>query len=290
VHPPPPSSPFAGRGNFWRWSGVGRAVLASLVLLPATLLLKWRLDLRGAVKSELALCRAANEAVTLTELAAQQAVVPDAENAAIALLEIWGEEDPEFWEAWRADQRPLPERRGVRHEPALPVLGDQAGIVGRGEPFTPAQRAAAEAWWKSNEVRMSRVSAALQRPRMRFPLNFEEGGEMLIVHLTALRNETARLRLRALMAAEHGDAAAALAAIESSAAAARLLEAEPMLLSQLLLVAKRSFTRASIEEFLNRLQPSPDQLHRLSRAITWDSAGERHRLALRGERVFCRWT
>lgn len=293
VNPPPPPllpapTPLREERRF-PWGRVVLGGIAVVMLTVVAIPLGWRLNLRKAVEHELELCRVAGQPVTLKELAALYPPVPDAENAAIPLLEIWREDDPEFWEAWLADRHPRPERRKPIYDPDLPVLGGKAGTVGRGQPFTPAQRAAVEAWWKSNEVRMTRVATALQRPRMRFPLNFDDGFLMLLPHLSSLKTEAQHFRLRALMAAGAGDAEDALAAIEAGGAAARLLAAEPSLISQLVLVANRSSTRVSMEDFLNRLRPSTNRLDRLARAVEWGSSGNQHRLALTAERVSNRW-
>lgn len=286
--PLPPPVPLREERRF-PWGRVVLAGIAVVMLAVVIVPLNWRFNLRREVKRELALCRAAGQPVTLEELAALYPPVPDAENAALPLLEIWREDDPEFWEAWLAGRRPLPERRRDKYDPNLPVLGGNAGTVGRGQPFTPPQHAAAEAWWKSNEVRMARVAAALQRPQMRFLLNFADNPAMQPHHLYSLRGEAQQFRLQALMAAEAGDAEAALSAIEASSATARLLETEPLLLSQLVLLANRAFTRAAIEDYLNRLRPTTNHLPRLARAVEWRPAGDQHRLALIAERASGRW-
>lgn len=287
---PLPPAPLRPERNF-PWSRVVLVCVAAVVVAVVVAPLNWRFNLRREVKRELALCRAAGQPVTLEELAGQYPPVPDAENAALPLLEIWRADDPEYWEAWLAGRRPLPERRRPTYDPDLPVLGRRAESVPRqrGQPQTPAQRAAAEAWWKANEIRMARVAAALQRPQMRFPLDFADDPAMQPPHLYSLGGEAQQFRLRAMLAAEAGDAEAALSAIEACSATARLLETEPVFLSQLVLLAHRAVTRVAVEDYLNRLRPTTNHLPRLARAVEWSPAGDQHRLALIAERVSSRW-
>ena len=50
------------------------------------------------------------EPLTLSALAALYPPIPDEQNAAQPLLELWQDEDPEFWKAFRAGKHPLPLR------------------------------------------------------------------------------------------------------------------------------------------------------------------------------------
>src|SRR5215470_1755832 len=90
--------------------------------------------------------RQKGEPLTLAELAAKYPAIPDEENAAIPLLQLWEKEDPAFWQAFRQGERSLPTRATPDVAPQLPYLGGEARRVMRSEPLSQASREAAEAY------------------------------------------------------------------------------------------------------------------------------------------------
>lgn len=283
MNPPPPllpASPAPGGKQRYPWGPVLTA-FALVALAVAALPLKHRFELRREVQRELGLCRAAGQAVTLKELAALYPPVPDGENAAIPLFETWREDDPALWGAWQEGRPSLPKPVNL----GFPQQAGEGRPFPRGQPLDPLQRAACAGWWRSNEVRMARVQKALQRPGFRFPVHFEDGHQMLLLHLRAMKAEAQRFRLRALSAADAGDPGAALDAIESLGATVRLLEAEPVLIGQLVVVANRTITLRAVEDFLNRHAPAAADLDRLERAVSWSPAGDRLAVGFQGERA-----
>ena len=81
------------------------------------------------------------------------------------------------------------------------------------------------------------VAAAAARPRCDFQLKYRDGVALLLPHVSPLRNLSRLTLLRARLAAEAGQPAAALADIHAVLRLARLSEEEPILISQLVRLA-----------------------------------------------------
>src|SRR2546423_10476087 len=82
--------------------------LLLLIGVPLAWYISGRVRDRNAVRRLEAEIRKKGEPLTLKELAATYLPIPDEENAAVILLELWEKEDPAFWGAFRKDVRPLP--------------------------------------------------------------------------------------------------------------------------------------------------------------------------------------
>ena len=98
------------------------AVVAALIVGAATYI-SYRARENSAIRRLEASARARGEPLTLAELEAMQPRVPDNENAAVALLELWERERPAFWRAFREGKRPLPQEAYPAYDPDLPLLG-----------------------------------------------------------------------------------------------------------------------------------------------------------------------
>jgi hypothetical protein len=108
------------------WWKILLAIVLLIVLAGLTPLLVFRLSSAKAIHRLEANARAKGEPLTLAELAAKYRSVPEEENAAIPLLEIWKKEDPVFWQAYRSGQRKLPTPAEQPVPPAVPILGHDA--------------------------------------------------------------------------------------------------------------------------------------------------------------------
>src|SRR6185436_3263992 len=103
--PPPPP------GKRPHWGNPIQLILAICAVL-LVLAVAWyavgRLRERSEVKRLEKQIRQKGEPLSLAELAATYPAIPDDQNAAIPLLEVWEKDDPAFWQAWRKNDRPLP--------------------------------------------------------------------------------------------------------------------------------------------------------------------------------------
>ena len=118
------------------------------------------------------------EPLGLAELARAYSPVPDEENAATALIEVWEKEDPARWSAFRQQKRALPGASEVKFDPALPYLGKTKFIAG--QQLTDVSRQAVNRFLSERAAHIAAVRAAIQRPRSRFPIALEDGAVMLL--------------------------------------------------------------------------------------------------------------
>ena len=240
------------------------AVLLGLaLLLTAGWYITYRAGNSSAIRRLEAKAAKRGEPLTLAELAAKSPPIPDAENAAVVLLELWKESEPQFWQAFIDGRAPLPERNVVPVDPDLPILGSNATRPSRVQPLSPAALSAAEDYLKSHAAHMERVRAALRRPRCRFPVKFNDGYDALLPHLSKLKGEAQLFRLEALVATERGDNDAAITALGNPGRIGTLLAEEPFLITQLVRIACFTMVVDGAQHLLCRRELAPSQLARL---------------------------
>jgi len=139
------------------------------------------------------------EPLGLSELARAYPPVPDEENAAIALLDVWEKEDEPRWSAFRQQKRLLPGASEVKFDTDLPYLGETKFIAG--QQLTDESREAVNRFLSERAGHIAAVRAAIRRPRSRFPIALEDGPAVLLLpHLGPIKTEAQSLRLVALMA------------------------------------------------------------------------------------------
>ena len=120
------------------------------------------------------LARMRNEPLTWEEIARIYAPIPDEENAAVPLLNLWRNEDPEFWAAYEASGRHL---SGKKLEPPIPFPKPPDGL----EPLfahVAARREHREA-----------VRQALERRSFRYPVRITDGFPELPPYLSRIKRE-----------------------------------------------------------------------------------------------------
>lgn len=174
--------------------------LVAIPLVPLLALVIWYLLARtsnaAAVRKLENEARQRGEPLTLAELRAKYPPIPDEENAAAALLELWQSEDPVFWLAFENGERPLPKRDSEQFDPMLPYLGSDASRPSRAEPLSSNSLAAADSYLNAKAAHIEQVRAAIQRPHFRFAINIEDGPDTLLPHLPRVRSQAQDFRDR----------------------------------------------------------------------------------------------
>lgn len=200
-----------------------------------------------------AAARKRGEPVTLVELAAKHPPIADADNAAVAIMGIWEKDEPEFWMAFRAGTRPLPDHRPTVYDPNLPFLGRKAAAVSRLGGLSPESRAAAEAFVGSNTVRSAAIQDALRNhSKVQFPVQITDGAAALLPHLAMVRQESQCLRIAALLATEVGKVPDTISILQDSLRLANALKDEPVLISQLVRIAIQLGMLTECERLVSR--------------------------------------
>src|SRR5262245_22000317 len=100
---------------------IGIPILA--VLIP---IISFRASNASAIRRLEAKIKQNKEPLTLQDLAATYPPVPDEENGAILLLELWEKDDPAYWKAFRDGASSLPKKQERGYEDDLPILGAKA--------------------------------------------------------------------------------------------------------------------------------------------------------------------
>lgn len=265
------------------------AVIVCFLIPPITFLIWYgstHTSNASAIRALETEARKHGEPITLAELQAKYPPIPDAQNAAVALLAVWEEEDPAFWQAYLDGEAPPSGRHYPSYDPALPYLGANARRIPRTGPLPSNSLAAAEAYLKANADHLARVHAALQRPHFRFPVKIEDGPDALLPHLSQLRIEAENFEIAALLASERGDKPAAIPALHDTARSGQILAEEPIFLSQLVRRACLEITLNSVEQLLSRQSLTKEELDQLQSLLDQINLRGVARSALIDERPF----
>lgn len=250
-------------GKQKRLSNVGKITLIGLSLL-LTANLWFRIDNATAVSRLEKAARAKKAPLTLSDLSKLYPPIPEEQNAAIPLLELWRRNDADFWQAFERGITPLP-----RPKPEPPIL-KQAAEYDR--EFKPPLRGGA-AFTKarthvlSMETRREMVRQAVARGRARFNIRLEEGLDALLPHLMALVREAHEFHLEALVAIEEDRPADALRAIETIAGLGNLLREDVLLIGQLTRFRCLALAIADMGRLLGRQPVTAAQLNRIEAVL-----------------------
>jgi hypothetical protein len=260
------------------------------VLGVVTVLLAWYAiarfaDLR-AIKRLQASLQQQGEPLTVAELAKWYPSIPEEENAASALLEVWKQVSPEFWASYLDKEKPTDIRSGTIYDANLPYFGSDQVNFQPAQALTPDVRQAAEDFLKARSAHLEAIRAALQRPRCRFPIEIEDGAFVKLSHLMQLKTEAEAFRIVVLLAADRRDVATALSTIDSMVRLADTLRTEPNELSQLVRVNILQHGIAATEELLGRAPLDAGQIKHLRELWAGIDTQEILRLSLQSAAAF----
>lgn len=180
------------------------AIIVSCVFAPLLILvivfLSYRISNASAVRKLEAEIKRKGEPLTLADLAVTYPPIPDEENGAVLLVELWKKEDPEFWTAFLNGVRPLPTRPDPRWDDALPLLGAEARRISRTTELTPENLAAAAAFVEERAEHFEKLRQALRKPKFRFPIKITDGINTLIPHLGHVKSDAQGFQIEVLLA------------------------------------------------------------------------------------------
>lgn len=167
----------------------------------------------------------------------------------------------------------------------LPFVGEVAEPVSLpGEPW-PQLDQAEQFLAKYQRSLEGMHRAARLGGQARYPTNFANGISMLLPHVQQLRAAARLLELEAVVHAHRGRPTAAVDSVEAMFAAARSIEQEPILISQLVRMALDGVARQRIAWLLSSDVLDDDQLARLEAGLAAIDYHPSFRRALLGERV-----
>src|SRR5688572_12834890 len=225
------------RNRRWVIPTIVACVIGIPILMIVIPFISFRASNASSIRRLEAKIKENKEPLTLQDLAATYPPIPDEQNGAILLLELWEKNDPAFWKAFRDGESSLPERREAGYEDALPFLGAEARRISRSAALPQVNLTAAKVYLHEQREHMDGVRRALQRPQFRFPIEITNGFATLLPHLPEMRKEVHNFQIEALVATERGDADGAIDALKQAVTLGKVAAKEPCLIGQLVGIA-----------------------------------------------------
>ncbi len=140
------------------------------------------------------------------------------------------------------------------------------------------------------DERLAQLRAAAERPDARFWINYEDGFGALLPHLAKVKGTTSFLRLRATALLTDGQTDAALQDVLLALRINRAIEAEPILISQLVAIAGLHISLTPIWEGMADHRWNETQLTALERELARHDFLANYHHGMSGERYFSVWT
>ena len=249
--------------------GTGTIVLLTVLLFLAAAFIVGLYVSARQLQFELDKIRAAGEPLTVADLDALYAYPPKDRDTTQLWLDAFAVLDsPGF----ASDAKPLP------------IVGEVDGPALPGEPWP--QLDAAEAFLAQYREPLEKMHQAAELGgQARFPVKFSDGIATLLPHAQSIRGGGRLLRLEAEVRARRGDHRAAARSVRTIFAAARTLEREPIIVSQLVRQALNGVACYQIERLLPTGQFSDEELLQFDRELAAIDDEAAYRRSLLGERA-----
>ena len=138
---------------------------------------------------------------------------------------------------------------------------------------------------QSNATALEMVRNAANTAHARYPVNYLDGPNVKLAHLSGLRTLAQLFAFDALLKAEAHDSAGAVGSIEAALNLSRSLDDEPILISQLVSASILNIASSTFRRVLCRTTVSSDQLSELADRFAAAEATNRFVTGLVGERA-----
>jgi hypothetical protein len=217
------------------------------------------------IKQDLAAIRKRGMPVSALELDTWYKRVPASDNAALVILE-------------------------ATRERMLPTKGkdpeESKERIGPGEPLPPRLAEIVAGYVKRNAVALEKIEEAAEMPGSRYPIDLSRGPETLLPHLAPIKGTTQLVKWTAIQQSADGNPNEAVRTLRNGFAMAATLEAEPLLISELVRIACVSILMDAVERVVSDHALTEEQIAALSAAIQKAEQHGRSGLAraLAGER------
>jgi len=169
----------------------------------------------------------------------------------------------------------------------LPIAGN-SDLPHRSEPISEEQVVAMRTFALQNLDVVDAVFESFEYDECRFPIDMNAGPAMLLPHLAQVRSLARVLSIRAILAALNDDSEAAANMVIGIMDLADSLEKEPILISQLVRIAIYGIGLSALEQAMNRVDFSDDQLERLQKRMIEAEQNRAFVQGFIGDR--CMWT
>jgi hypothetical protein len=248
-----------------KWGGI------VFVLLPFVVFLIWR----GTVAVDINRLRQKSidrsEPQTPAEIGEWLPHVKPGDNAAEAIVDIWEEEEGNYWNEWRTTGRVQSKPKNTPGDPDVPFVGqtDNGAI-----PWPAKEMAAARAFVESRREHSRKLKAALALPAARFPIHYAEGLMVMLPHLNKVKSEIGPLQVENRLAIQDNRVEDSIDALDQMARLSGTLKDEPFLISQLVRIACGFVTFTEVEQLIEWRPLTAEQLDRLTLIVTSMDLGD----------------
>ncbi|QDS86965.1 hypothetical protein EC9_11400 [Rosistilla ulvae] len=241
-------------------------------LIPCAGILTWRASSKAKLEKQLDRIRANGQPTTAAELSKHYVLPAGAEDTT---------------QLWIDACTPLDTKQFSTAASDLPIVGadgpDEIPLPGM--PWK--EQAAVEQLLADYAESMQLMHQATAiGGDARFDHDFTRGIELQLPHVQSLRSGARMLKLEAHTNAHHGDAAACLQSLEALFTIGRAIENDPILVSQLVMIAMDGMAVHTTVDLLPHLQWNDSQLQRLQLLVRQPNYLDSVRNSLLGEQVF----
>ena len=172
--------------------------------------------------------------------------------------------------------------------PNLPVVG-KLPLPLPGALLPATVKSAMTAFVQRNRAALDAFAQGAQFEQSRYPVDFNQGQDLKMPHLQQIKSGLQVAELAAILDAGNKAGKQAADDVLLTLALAHSLNAEPMLISQMVRVASVASASATLEQVVNRATLPPESLSELSQTLktmeNYDAQGEGFNRSLIGERV-----
>ena len=245
-----------------------RHILLGLLAILVVWFAIYRIDAGTDLSRRLRELEQAGYPLTLTELGERYAIDPAFDNGA---------------DYYQAAFSSYVEPNDAQHD-ILPWVG-KADKPARTEPLDEALLQAIEAFLAENQKALAMLHEAVALEYARYPVDFSQGMDMLSPWLKEMRRCGFLLSLESLAACAHDDPNQALESVQASLHLAKSLDC-PVLINRLVQIALQAMTYYNLEQVVNRVTLTDEQLQTVSRWVQTYVEPEGYRESLIGERCF----
>ncbi|GEM_PF-2440809 len=254
----------------------------ALIVLPFIAFLVWRGTVAIGINRLRQKSIDRGEPQTPAEIVAWLPDIKPGDNAAEGLLDIWEEEEGGYWNEWRTTGKIQSKRQDTSVDPDIPFVGRTTNTA---IPWPAKEMAAARAFVVSRREHDEKTSAALGRPRARFPVHYAEGLMALLPHLMKVKQEVMAFEVENFLAIQEGSVADSTVALDQMARLAGTLRDEPFLISQLVRIASTAITLQGVEQLVSRQPLDGRQLGELTEILERLDLGDGYYRSMFGERA-----
>lgn len=245
--------------KFWH------VLLGIFILLILTWIIFY-MRARAGFEAAMDKVRADGYPITLAELNDSYSIGPDEENAADIILDAL-----QYYNKWD-DERAKP----------LPIIGEKK--LAADEPYDPNTLQLAEEFLTDNKEMIGMLEKAAKIKHARYPIDLTQGLAVIHPPLGSFQNAGKVLSVAAGTYAEKNKPDKAIETLETMKAVSHSLAKEPLLISQLVLMACDAITIETMERVISRCDLSDTQLNRLASLVASMQAHSPIATGLIGER------